>query len=120
MHRLRPAGPGEPVRYLADDAEYDCGSDLLCCLYWPCNSFDPVPGLIQTTVSRKGEGATAPHVLNTTFTFFFYLCIKKNTSKPVYITSIFSKKEDLRFAKFAHFAKHQFMKLIKYDKYQTT
>lgn len=55
VHRLWPAGPRKSIRYLAHHAEYDCRSYLLCCFYWPCNSPHPVPGLLQTAVSGKGE-----------------------------------------------------------------
>ena len=55
VHRLRSAGPGESIRYLAHHAKYDCRSYLLCCFYWPCNGSHPIPGLLQTAVSGKGE-----------------------------------------------------------------
>lgn len=55
VHWLWPAGPGESFRHLAHHAEYDCRRDLLRCFYWPRNSAYPVPGLLQTAVSGKGE-----------------------------------------------------------------
>lgn len=73
VHWLRPTGTRESVRYLADYAEYDCRSYLLCCFHWPRNSSDSVPGLLQAAISRKGK-ETSPFLVIKLSVFSFFQC----------------------------------------------